>query len=68
MKQKPLNRERIAFLKEESKELIYQCSLVEKEPQGRGIWSTVFSFMGLIPALIDLVGKLIDLLDGEEDG
>ena len=38
---------------------------VEKEPTGRGFWNTLFHYVAIIPVLVDLIGDLVDLLEGD---
>lgn len=63
-----LTADQIKKLKVESEELVSRCADQKKLPRGKGFWETIFSALDLLPAIIALIEKLIDMLDGDDDG
>jgi hypothetical protein len=62
-----LNAKQIKELKDEAQELVSRCDNQKKLPKGRGFWDTVFNSLDLLPGVIALIMKLIDMLDGDDD-
>ncbi len=65
---KKLDPKQIAALKDQAVILREKCLKIAKEPQGKGLWGTVWDFLGMIPLIIKCIGDLIDLLEGDDVG
>lgn len=65
MKKSKIDAGRLADLRDQVNAARKKCDQVRAEPHRRGFWDTLFHYVAIIPAVVELIGGLIDLLEGE---